>query len=411
MFRKLCLAIFCFVTASALAQAAPSPVTGIAVEKTATGVVIVHWQPVAEPVMEYRVYYKDSSILESNGEYDDVENTVGPETKLKLIGVMAPETGAVLYVSVLAVDAGGEESPFFAEEAVLVGPTGAGQSSVSSSKSSSSSMNPLPPMPSALTLSVHRVVSPTQLELTFSAPIQLDSNPDASMNIVAADGAALPISGMKVSGTMLTLDTMPQMQGVNYTLSLGTSVRGADGSELAQESRTVAFQGSTSAQVPPVMPPVAQNISGIENLKLQAEPQGRNGVTMHVRWTPVWPANDIASYMVRQSGDGQTYGTESLLAGDTTGIDIPNVRTPVFGISVSVVTNNGQRLPEEKTSMPLGTPEQIAAFQSPFVANTNQQWSNDGLSDSGPATVALSVIIAAGLLTGWAVTRRRVARG
>ena len=98
---------------SALAEA-PQSVTGLNAEAQEDGTIQVRWTPVGGEVSAYRVYFSQKSILENDGYYDDVETTEGPVSEYVLRSV--PSSLTTIFVSVMAVNAQGEESQYFIEE-------------------------------------------------------------------------------------------------------------------------------------------------------------------------------------------------------------------------------------------------------------------------------------------------------
>src|SRR6185436_240159 len=93
----------------AVALAAPGNVTGVKGELV-NGKVHVTWtKPAGDEPVAYRLYYSRASILQQNGLYDDFE--VIPAGTLDYTFASLPYEADSLYVSVLAVNAAGEESP------------------------------------------------------------------------------------------------------------------------------------------------------------------------------------------------------------------------------------------------------------------------------------------------------------
>jgi hypothetical protein len=90
----------------------PANVTGINAAFT-DGQIGIEWNAPGGDVVTYRVYYSQRSILSNNGAYDDFVQTNSDATSFVMSSV--PPYSPV-YLSVLAVNTKGEESPSFVEE-------------------------------------------------------------------------------------------------------------------------------------------------------------------------------------------------------------------------------------------------------------------------------------------------------
>jgi hypothetical protein len=94
--------------------AAPGPVSNLSGELSPDGEVVVRWDPLQDKnIVLYRLYYSAESIIDSQGLYDDFEETLEPVPEFIFTN---PPKQEALYVTVLAVNSSGEESESFAEE-------------------------------------------------------------------------------------------------------------------------------------------------------------------------------------------------------------------------------------------------------------------------------------------------------
>ncbi len=93
---------------------APGSVSGLSGNAQPDGSIIIRWTLLPDPtIVLYRLYYSAESILDSEGLYDDYEETEGPVSEFIFY---SPPKQASLFVTVLAVNSSGEESEAFAEE-------------------------------------------------------------------------------------------------------------------------------------------------------------------------------------------------------------------------------------------------------------------------------------------------------
>src|SRR5947207_883587 len=103
---------FLLLSLPLLVLAAPASVTGIKADLQ-NGKVHVSWQPLpGNDIETYRIFFGHASILDSGGEYDDFENAPGNVSEFVL---PTQPAGDQVYVSILAVNAQGEESAAFSE--------------------------------------------------------------------------------------------------------------------------------------------------------------------------------------------------------------------------------------------------------------------------------------------------------
>ncbi len=361
-----------FLTSALLAiplsafSAAPAGVTGITAALKSDGTVHVQWGATEGDVAFYRVYTAEKSILENGGSFDDYEATQGAVTEYSLVDL---PSFTLLYVSVLAVSASGEESPFFLEEATVEGAPAAmppqesssmssvPASSVSSemlvveSSSSASSAGLTPPMQNGgFDLIAIEATSATGVTLTFSHPVTLKTEDAArAFLIMNGSGKILPLKRLIFLGNVMTLVTAPQERGTIYTLSIATSVRGTVAESplsLDQTENTVTFAGHPDGITPmPILGGstsslIASSALEIRRLDLRAKATP-SGYTVMATWQPQTGAQ-VASYEILQSRDGgRTFSSVQRAPGDSLGANITGVTPGAFTLVVRTVDPAG----------------------------------------------------------------------
>mgnify|MGYP000452534022 CR=1 FL=1 len=313
--------------------AAPGTVSGIRAAIEADGKVHVSWDKPegGEEPITYRLYYSGVSILENQGQYDDYEATESAATEY--IFETIPPTYQWLFVTVLAMDATGEMSPYFLEEAsVQLGGAQQQQSSAAplflpSSAAATTSQAPLFASSSAAISSAPAVtpngvlrplsveaLSATGLVIQFSDVITVQqAAARRAFTIIDGSGSQLPVIRLIVLGKQATLHTMPQERGRVYRITIAADA--VAGQNVAGQQITldpsqdpllfsghptgVAFgttrygtPGGAQVSSAPTMPqPGGSDISG---LQLQGEHQG-NAYSVMVTWQP--PAGTVLEYL------------------------------------------------------------------------------------------------------------------
>ncbi|MDD4628424.1 MAG: fibronectin type III domain-containing protein [Candidatus Peribacteraceae bacterium] len=347
----LSLCIFSALVLPVAAHAAPpASVMGISAEALSDGSIQVRWTALPDPtVTAYRIYISQKSILENEGAYDDFETTsdVVPEYTLKDFDHSLPK----FYLSVMAVNAAGEESQYFVEETSVL-PIPAAPSSESSASSSSSEEPPPPPPPpmesssssseeappapaETLHLLSAKALSPTLVTLEFSSVAITSVDPQA---IVIKDpaGNVLNIKQIIPNGTALMLETDMQAAGVVYEVRVNDSIMGEGGLALDVIDRAAFFTGDTSGILPGTTP-ADEEPGDVVNFTLQSTQQENGLFTITAAWQPAPGAPAPASFVVRQSRDGgETFGNPETLPGTVAGARIPDVTPEDFGLSVYV---------------------------------------------------------------------------
>lgn len=400
---SLCMPIAAFA-------AAPGSVTGIKASLSG-GKVLVSWTPVNDTtVTAYRVFYSHASILSSNGLYDDYDTVDGTVNSYTLANT---PVSSMVYVSVLAVNAQGEESEYFAEEA-SVKLTDAQESSAATVTPSSAPTG-VQAGSSQQLLSV-RSLSATGVELTFSQPVSIDpAMALQAFTIQTGSGDALVITRLTVEGTTVRLDTLPQQRGVAYILMVGDGVTGTDPSTgaataldlmqapmlfVGDPTGTAPAMPSSSAPVSSALPiPSGADVSGFS---LRAESEGKNLYTMQATWQA--PADEtLAGFRILQTTDGgETFGNPRTLDKNTAGVSVPHVPAGSFGLRVQAVYVDGSLSAGVEKIVDL--PKTVHTT-TPVTGSVIPTKPATSLPNSGPGI--LTMLLMTGAATGYAVMKRK----
>lgn len=430
---RLALSAALLVFPFAAAASAPAAVTGIKAWEE-NGAVHVSWDklPDDQNIAYYRIFFAAQSILGNNGVYDDFDIAQAGKTEHTLQGLPAAPT---LYFSVLAVNAGGEESPFFAEEAkVDRGAMGAEpapqapQAPESQPAEPTAPMN-MPAMPTLPTQPANNVelpagegmlsllsaesLSSTGVVLTFSAEVTIaEVDAPSAFTIVDGSGTTLRITRLLIQGNAVTLHTVPQDPTKIYQVRVQkVTGRSADGTVLTLDPTQgmvlfAPFAGATEPTTPtsatPPLPPVVRDVT---NLQLRAQSDGMGRYVVEATWdAPADPAA-IAQYWAAQTIDhGRTFSQPLALPPAATTVRIPGVPAGEFGILIRTVATNGQASQGVVSYLQLGQGTSPAVPQ--WTANVTTPGSSDsGLPQSGIGMTAAIGI--AGAALGTVIMRRR----
>ncbi len=342
-----------------LALAAPGNVMGIRAQMTAEGVQ-VSWTPPAGDVASYRVYYSAQSILNNSGLYDDFETVDGASLSHILRNIPAVSD---LYISVLAVDSRGGESPYFVEEAHVVIAPSAASSSVMQMPVTSSQQAQMSSMPmSAMTASssgmmqedVLRLlsadaVSATGVLLKFSLPVSVSADQAVDAIVLeTGSGVRLAMKRFVVQGNDILVHTAVQERGVVYRVNIGMGVtaNGSKGQRLSISPNDVPllFMGHvtgktpSSAQSSTTTSPIVR--SEVTMLRLRAQPEEK-AYRVDVTWQA--PAGSpVTAYSVAQTTDGgKTFSAAQTISKDATALTIRNVPGGTFGVMIRTVYADG----------------------------------------------------------------------
>ncbi len=425
---------------------APGSVTGTQAQAQADGSIRVQWNPAAGDIMAYRIYFSQKSILENDGYYDDVETSGGQATSYVLTGV--PQNFTSVYVSVLAVNAQGEESPYFTEE-VRVDRAPTQVSSPAPVSSSSAMTQEMPASSSAastvastLHLLSAQALSATRVGLTFSAQPVIDAaQAPSAFSIIDAQGIALPIEQLTIEGNNVAVQTMRQAAGVVYQMRLTEPLAGEGGLSLDSIDRTAFFTGhstgltpeeaqarapalqqqqNASSQQQPVLPELNQQQTGglpdVVNFRLNATPQSNQLFKITAQWEYDPATPEGAFIVVRQSRDGgRTFSAPEFLPGNLDGVEIPNVTPQYFGLAVYVADAEGHSSPGVLRSIfAWNTPEPVPAASVTQPASSSASSLSTLTPPSTPKAKSLSQtgagamtgLAALGAFIGWRKTRK-----
>ncbi len=326
-----------------VALAAPGNVTGITTIVEADGV-RVSWQPVTEDVASYRIFYSTQSILDHGGLFDDFEVVDGSVTTHLLRNVPPAQS---LTVAVLAVDAQGEESPFFVEEATIT----LSSSSLPSLETTPSLAPPGIDTDATLHLLQAESLSPTDLLLTFSHAVSVPQDRALEALIIETSGGVrLPLSRVTASGMTLRITTAEQKAGVIYRVRPEMDVTGTDidGKTIAisPDQMPMLFTGRIPPPLPSPSPqpsPQPSPAAGpdVTDLILRAQPS--NGLfTVEATWRA--PLQPVVGYELLQTTDGgRTFGAVTTVPPTTTAVRIPGVTPGSFGMFIRAMQADGTR--------------------------------------------------------------------
>ena len=442
-----------FIVPASVFAEMPGTVTGLQAYGQDDGSVIVEWVQVEGDIAEYRVYFSQKSILENDGYYDDVETTEGPVSMHILQDV--PSTFSTVYVSIMAVNASGEESPFFTEEVRVdraVNPTSTPSSSDpdtpvmppadTQAPMSASSAQTMPRTDALHLLSV-QALSATRVVLAFSAtPIIDPASAPTAFSIIDSQGSSLPIEQLTIDGRTAMVQTMRQAAGMVYQMRLSEPLAGEGGLILDPIDRTAFFTGhgtgispeeaaaraeslpqNTPSQqptspLPGMLQPQTGSLPDVVNFRLNASPQKNQRFMVTGQWELDPATPDGAFIVVRQSRDGgRTFNTPEFLSGDLNGVQIPDVTPQNFGLVVYVANAEGESSPGvfkalftwntpqppapaaavvSSASSPSSSPSSVTAPPTPKV---------NSLSQTGAG--AMVGIAALGALMGWRKSRKK----
>lgn len=325
--------------------AAPANVRDVRAEVVAEGVK-VSWSKVDGDVAAYRIFYSHASILENDGLYDDFESADGTVDSHIL---KSAARGGDFYVSVLAVNAQGEESALFLEEASVTVP----EAMAASSSSSSIAMQPL--ASDELRLLSAESVSATGVTLTFSHPITIPAAQAASAIVMRnASGGILPMKRFVIQGNIVMVHTLPQERNVPYRVTIGQGVTAKVGDatiSIAADQSPMLFAGHADGITPGSYKPIGSSASSatadgmkaeVIGLQLRAQAEGTAGAyTVEATWQA--PAGSVDAYLVSQTRNrGMTYGQAARVEGGATvSVKIRGVPAGDFGIMVKTAYVDG----------------------------------------------------------------------
>lgn len=381
-------------------------VTGIHATNT-NGQVQVTWSQAAGDIASYRIYYGSRSILKNSGIYDDFEMVDGSVNSHTLLNI--PPTQSNVYVSVLAVDSGGQESPYFAEEAhVTLNVVAASSaaissaqtvSSISSSSSSSFSSSPSSSTSEVLRLLSAEAISNTGVLLRFSHQVTIPQ-PIAAVAIIIkyGSGERLVMQRYVIEGNDVIVHTQMQRPGTVYSVQLSPAVtsRTADGRviPLDREQAPMFFTGFAGDAMQHSSS-MSAKADDVRNLRIAASATA-NGYDVEASWQAP-SADGIAGYRIAQTTDkGRTYTGVQIVQPGTLAVRIKGVPAGSFGVLVQTLYSDG------RSSQGVA---QYIDLQDGLQGSVRGH--TPGLPDSGPAaTVAIMAV--SGMCGAWHVRRKRM---
>jgi hypothetical protein len=335
-----------------LTLAAPNNVTGLAAAVEAGGVRVT-WDKVEGDIATYRVFYSHASILNNAGLYDDFEEVSGEENTHLLRNIPA---ASELYVSVLAVDRSGVESPYFTEEAHVTLASGPAMPASSAMTEPMSSM-PTQAVSSATAMSSVDgmqaddmlrllsidVVSSTGVVLHFSHMVTVDpARATEAVTIETASGTKLAMKRLMIQGYDIHIDTAEQERGIAYKVTVGTAVSaiGSEGQKLfvSPDDAPVLFSGHPTGTMPSSSASstgTSAQRSEVTQLRLRAQPTDKT-YRVETTWQPA--SGDVKGYSIAQTTDGgKTYRNARTVGPESRDIIVSGVPAGSFGMLIKVI--------------------------------------------------------------------------
>ncbi|MDD3896318.1 MAG: fibronectin type III domain-containing protein [Candidatus Peribacteraceae bacterium] len=428
------------MTGSALA-AQPPGITGLRAEIQDDSRAVLRWDPVAGDIAYYRVYYSTTSILEHRGEYDDFDQTAGPLPEYTLEGILPGED---LYVAVMAVNVAGEESEFFSEE-VRISDVGNAASSIPSAlpiqEPAAEEEDGTETAPRPLELLSVTAVSPTEIRLTLSEPLQIRTkNAQSAFVIRQTEGGQLEILSVTVDGTTIVLTTNEQMPGAVYELRVADTLTKQTGLYIDAASRVSLFAGYSSAGENPVAASSAPSfatstgstplqegilpsdsaVPNIRGLVLQTIQTADGLYSVKAEWDPASVSSQIVFLVIGQSFDkGATIVYPHLVPANALSATVAGVPAGMFGVFVQAMDAQGRVAPGVFESVLLGAealPQvasaptaQIAPVETLPVLSSQEvipALQPERLPQSGTA-VLLGLFAVMGATLGWRKLKRK----
>ncbi len=306
-----------------------------------------------------------------------------------------------------------------------------GQQSLGSQESSASSM----PLEPAFTdgfvhLMTAQAVSPTEVLLTFSHPVQiLPKDAPSAFLIRDTFGRTLAIQSITIDNATILVRTVEQQSNRLYEIALSEPLEGYPSMPLHVVDRNAFFTGHPAANgsgqfsfplTSSNPPPVGSAEDPIGYL-LYAAPNADG--TYNVVGT--WNRNPLAKlpvqYIFTQSlDDGKTFSEPQALPGAIGGIEIKGVVPGLFGLKIQILDEAGKlsegvfqtiQLPGNRDAFTQVVTSPITATTIPIgqpiihQPSTMKPGKSGGLSDSGPGIASVAVLLAGGLL-GWMKSRK-----
>ncbi len=336
-------------------------------------------------IVRYRIYFSHKSILENGGQYDDFESTPGDVTEF-LFTDLPPI--ATLYVSVLAVNAAGEESRTFGTEASVALPR--------QTMESGTAAEPLivPTEGESLRLLTAQALTESSVSLVFSESVTVREEEGAGAFELYSSGGALPISSITIDGDMVTLATAPMQQGILY-VAKALLVRAATTSPdeptkiMDPTANAVSFTYIASAATPP--PAQTIDLPAPTNARFSIERMQGGMADVLLSFDVPGDASGISSFEVYQSADGgRNFGAPQQLPATARGVRFTNVPRGTLVALLRSRAADGRTSASVPATITVGT----GSAQQPRVP----------LADSGPGIA--TILAMTGAIVGWRRARK-----
>lgn len=210
--------------------------------RTSGSEIVVEWSAVPN-AKSYRVYFSHESILNNGGNYDDFEQT--PDATTSFVFKKAPLSSEKIYIGILAVDGGGNESEGFETEAFIE--QVAATSSSASSEASTSTAVPMG-------IESVRAITETGVLVTFTKELHPSTALNTSYFLIAtASGVALSAERIEMKGKQVLIVTAQQEPDTEYIVRLLSTIQAFDGTNATPSEPSVRLR-TPSRSVPEPLP-------------------------------------------------------------------------------------------------------------------------------------------------------------
>ncbi|MFA5799627.1 MAG: hypothetical protein WC840_01565 [Candidatus Peribacteraceae bacterium] len=356
--QKTALAVGIFLVAlpSFAAGTSPPNVKQIGAELK-DGALTVTWalDGGTQGIAFYRLYFSRVSILENNGNYDDFQQTTGPETTYVFPSV--PVKGNRIFLSVLAVNKAGLESEGFETEVTVDLKQGTAPQKTPTQGEASAGTTAQP-----MTIVSVTPVSATGILVTFSKLIAAGADiTPRTFAISDTGGTVLAIIGAEVKGETVLLSVQPQVPEKGYLIGLLQNVPAADGTNATSSLPPTVFRGflpretpSPAPQTPPIpygknpflAPPASQTQpygqapalppEDPAGLLLKAVRQRSGLFSVLARWAgSIDSRRTLESYVLYTSNDGARFDRNSVVGRTETSVQFNRIPPGTFGLRVA----------------------------------------------------------------------------
>ncbi|HLD07818.1 MAG TPA: hypothetical protein VJB60_02020 [Candidatus Peribacterales bacterium] len=342
-------------------------VTGIELQ-AAPNAIGIRWQaPAGASIDHYKVYFAKASILENNGRFLGTEETIGNQTSIALLDLTNRgfTNTDKIYVTVTAIAMDGTEHRAFGEE------------------KSTSVILTQGATHAAADIAVSNAIAEdeTTIRIVFTAPIAIpEGHPAMHISIVGEDGSSVSALSMAAMGNDLILRTTPMTVRTRYTVTIQSTVKGADGSAIdaTKNTATVAARpsgeeveiptetipipelttsssstssvsssstSSSSSVSSPAPEPLPDTIppEDASNLTLKRTLQTDGNYTVEATWKASRnTANDLASYKLYESIDrGRNFVGPTVVLGTVLSTKISNLAPGTFTLKITAADHTG----------------------------------------------------------------------